>query len=90
MAPTEVRHNRGWAQHRRANYAHRHKPCDLRWIGILERALEDMVIGLHTLEHLAEEAGYALTAEGRWAEVEKAGERAKGHDGTGDGVGDDG
>ena len=91
----DVQHNRGWSQHRRANHRNRHKPCDVRWLGILERALEDMVIGLHTLHHLAEEAGYALTPEGRWTEIEKVtkGEGAKirhssSRDGKG-GAGDD-
>ena len=71
MAPIKVRHNRGGARRRKANHAHRHGPCDQRWIKILERALEDMLIGLGTLEHLADEAGYALTAEGRWVEIER-------------------
>ena len=71
MAKTKVRHNRGWARHRKANYARRHGPCDQRWIKILERALEEMLIGLDTLEHLAEEGGYALTPEGRWVEIER-------------------
>ncbi len=95
MAGVDVQHNRGWSQHRRANHRNRHKPCDVRWLGILERALEDMVIGLHTLHHLAEEAGYALTPEGRWTEIEKVtkGEGAKirhssSRDGKG-GAGDD-
>ena len=70
MAPIEVRHNRGWARHRKANHARRHKPCDQRWIKILERALEEMLIGLDTLEHLADEAGYALTSDGLWVEIE--------------------
>ena len=71
MASVEVRHNRGWARHRKANHSRRHEPCDQRWIKILERALEDMVIGLHTLEHLTDEAGYTLTPEGRWVEIER-------------------
>ncbi len=70
MAPIKVRHNRGWARHRKANHARRHKPCDQRWIKILERALEEMLIGLDTLEHLADEAGYALTSDGLWVEIE--------------------
>ena len=79
MAGVDVQHNRGWSQHRRANHRNRHKPCDVRWLGILERALEDMVIGLHTLHHLAEEAGYALTPEGRWTEIEKV-QKAEGYE----------
>lgn len=71
MAPIEVRHNRGWARHRKANHARRHKPCDHRWIKILERALDEMLIGLDTLEHLADEAGYALTSDGLWVEIER-------------------
>ena len=71
MARIKVRHNRGWARHRKANHARRHKPCDQRWIKILERALEEMLIGLDTLEHLADEAGYALTSDGLWVEIEK-------------------
>ncbi len=30
-----------------------------------------MLIGLDTLRHLADEAGYALTPEGRWVEIER-------------------
>ena len=30
-----------------------------------------MLIGLDTLEHLADEAGYALNSDGLWVEIEK-------------------
>ena len=30
-----------------------------------------MLIGLDTLEHLADEAGYALTSDGLWVEIER-------------------
>ena len=40
-----------------------------------------MLIGLDTLEHLADEAGYALTPEGRWVEIERIKGTGPGPDG---------